>query len=110
MGVIEMQLADRHRVKGKMSNDVPKVGELYPEDIQEVIGKFAGIESERLSIPFATGRRPTLCAGCPHRASFFAIKKAVPRGIYTSDIGCYTLGLNRADILTCLCRADHVVL
>ena len=94
MGVIEMQLADRHRVKGKLSNDVSKVGELYPEDIQEIIGKFVGIESEKLSIPFATGRRPTLCAGCPHRASFFAIKKAARRGIFTSDIGCYTLGLN----------------
>jgi indolepyruvate ferredoxin oxidoreductase alpha subunit len=108
MGVIEMQLADRQRVKGKMSNDVPKVGELYPEDIQEIIGKFAGIESERLSIPFATGRRPTLCAGCPHRASFFAIKKAVPRGIYTSDIGCYTLGLNLGGVDTVLCMGAAI--
>jgi len=36
-------------------------------------------------------RRPTLCSGCPHRASFFAIKKAFPNGIFPSDIGCYTL-------------------
>ena len=108
MGVIEMQFADRHRIKGKMSNDVPKVGELYPEDIQEIIGKFTGIESERLSIPFASGRRPTLCAGCPHRASFFAIKKAVPRGIYTSDIGCYTLGLNLGAVDTVLCMGAAI--
>ena len=108
MGVIEMQLADRHRVKGKMSNDVPKVGELYPEDIQEIIGKFAGIKSERLSIPFATGRRPTLCAGCPHRASFFAIKKAARKGIYTSDIGCYTLGLNLGAVDTVLCMGAAI--
>ena len=108
MGVIELQLADRHRVKGKMSNDVPKVGELYPEDIQEIIGKFGGIESERLSIPFASGRRPTLCAGCPHRASFFAIKKAAPRGIYTSDIGCYTLGLNLGAVDTVLCMGAAI--
>ena len=108
MGVIEMQLADRHRVKGKMSNDVPKVGELYPEDIQEIISKFAGIESERLAIPFAAGRRPTLCAGCPHRASFFAIKKAVPKGIYTSDIGCYTLGLNLGAVDTVLCMGAAI--
>ena len=108
MGVIEMQLADRHRVKGKMSNHVPKVGELYPEDIQEIIGKFAGIKSERLSIPFATGRRPTLCAGCPHRASFFAIKKAARKGIYTSDIGCYTLGLNLGAVDTVLCMGAAI--
>ncbi|MGD9290476.1 MAG: indolepyruvate oxidoreductase, partial [Desulfobacterales bacterium] len=108
MGVIEMQLADRHRVKGKGSNDVPKVGELYPEDIQEIIGNFTGIESKRLSIPFASGRRPTLCAGCPHRASFFAIKKAAPRGIYTSDIGCYTLGLNLGGVDTVLCMGAAI--
>jgi indolepyruvate ferredoxin oxidoreductase alpha subunit len=108
MGVIELQLADRHRVKGKVSNDVPKVGELYPEDIQEIIGKFGGIESERLSIPFASGRRPTLCAGCPHRATFFAIKKAAPRGIYTSDIGCYTLGLNLGAVDTVLCMGAAI--
>ena len=71
MGVIEMQLADRHRVRGKMSNAVPRVGELYPEHIQEHVSRFIGIPSEKLEIPFATGRRPTLCAGCPHRASFF---------------------------------------
>jgi indolepyruvate ferredoxin oxidoreductase alpha subunit len=108
MGVIEMQLADRHRVKGKMSNDVPKVGELYPEDIQEMIAKFCGAESEKLTIPFAAGRRPTLCAGCPHRASFFAIKKAAPRGIYTSDIGCYTLGLNLGGVDTVLCMGAAI--
>jgi indolepyruvate ferredoxin oxidoreductase alpha subunit len=108
MGVIEMQLADRHRVKGRVSNTVPSVGELYPEDIQEIIGKFCGIESEKLSIPFASGRRPTLCAGCPHRASFFAIKKAAPRGIYTSDIGCYTLGLNLGAVDTVLCMGAAI--
>jgi len=38
-----------------------------------------------------------LCAGCPHRASFWAIKKALKwdgrEGIVTGDIGCYSLGL-----------------
>jgi indolepyruvate ferredoxin oxidoreductase alpha subunit len=37
------------------------------------------------------------CAGCPHRASFLAIKKALQwdgrDGIVTGDIGCYSLGL-----------------
>jgi len=47
-------------------------------------------------------RRPTLCAGCPHRASFFAIRKARPKAIFTSDIGCYTLGLNLGGVDTCL--------
>jgi len=38
-----------------------------------------------------------LCAGCPHRASFWAINKALKwdgrDGIVTADIGCYSLGL-----------------
>ena len=37
------------------------------------------------------------CAGCPHKASFWAIKKALMwdgrDGIVTGDIGCYTLAL-----------------
>jgi indolepyruvate ferredoxin oxidoreductase alpha subunit len=47
-------------------------------------------------------RKPTLCPGCPHRASFFAIRKARPKAIFTSDIGCYTLGLNLGGVDTCL--------
>jgi indolepyruvate ferredoxin oxidoreductase, alpha subunit len=108
MEVIEMQLADRHRVRGKMSNHVSRIGELYPEDIQAIISAFSGVASERLQIPFASGRRPTLCAGCPHRASFFAIKKAAPKGIYTSDIGCYTLGLNLGAVDTVLCMGAAI--
>ena len=109
MGVIEMQLADRHRVKGRVSGTVPSVGELYPEDIQEIIAKFCGVKSpKRAEIPFVSGRRPTLCAGCPHRASFFAIKKAARKGIYTSDIGCYTLGLNLGAVDTVLCMGAAI--
>jgi indolepyruvate ferredoxin oxidoreductase alpha subunit len=43
-----------------------------------------------------------LCAGCPERAAFFAIKKALPKAIYASDIGCYTLGLNLKAVDTVL--------
>jgi indolepyruvate ferredoxin oxidoreductase alpha subunit len=108
MAVIEMQLADRYRVKGKLSNTVPKVGELSPEKIQEIICNFTGLKSEAVSIKSPPGRRPTLCPGCPHRASFFAIKKAAPRGIYTSDIGCYTLGLNLGAVDTVLCMGAAI--
>ncbi len=39
-------------------------------------------------------RPPTLCPACPHRSSFYAIRKAAtPRAIFPSDIGCYTLGV-----------------
>ena len=108
MAVIEMQLADRYRVKGKLSDTVPKVGELSPEKIQEIVCNFTGLKSETVSIKSLPGRRPTLCPGCPHRASFFAIKKAAPRGIYTSDIGCYTLGLNLGAVDTVLCMGAAI--
>jgi indolepyruvate ferredoxin oxidoreductase alpha subunit len=54
--------------------------------------------------PILPARPPALCAGCPHRASLYAIKTAAKRvardmgedvePVYPSDIGCYTLGLN----------------
>jgi len=108
MGVIEMQLADRHRVKGKLTRSVPAVGELLPETIQKLIGEFAEIDAQDFDVPSEPGVRPTLCAGCPHRAAFFAIKKAAPKGIYPSDIGCYTLGLNLGAVDTVLCMGAAV--
>ena len=108
VGVIEMQLSDRNRVRGKMSGAVSRVGELLPEIIQEIIGEFCGNPQGNLTMAGAPGRRPTLCAGCPHRASFFAIRKAVPKGIYTSDIGCYTLGMNLGAVDTVLCMGAAI--
>ena len=107
-GIIEMQLADRRRVKGKLNGVVPRVGELLPAAIESVVAECAGVEATLPALAQAPGRRPTLCAGCPHRASFFAIKKAAPKGIYTSDIGCYTLGLNLKAVDTVLCMGAAI--
>lgn len=106
--VIEMQLADRVRVKGKLNRVVPRVGELLPENIQQHVTNFNSLETKIKTLPSVPGRRPTLCAGCAHRASFFAIKKAAPKGIYTSDIGCYTLGLNLKAVDTVLCMGAAI--
>jgi indolepyruvate ferredoxin oxidoreductase alpha subunit len=52
-------------------------------------------------------RPPVLCAGCPHRASFYAVKRAMAgrKATFGGDIGCYTLGnaqpLDMVD--SCLC-------
>lgn len=108
-GVMELQLADRYRVRGKNSGFVPVVGELSPEKIAGIIAAFAGIQAEDPPVPPAGGgRRPTLCPGCPHRASFYAIKRAAPKGIYPSDIGCYTLGTNLGGVDTVLCMGAAV--
>ncbi len=103
-----MQLANRQQVWGKINRSVPRVGELAPEIVEKVIRKFAGIEHSLLEPVQVPGRRSTLCAGRPHRASFFAIKKAAPRAIYTSDIGCYTLGINLGAVDTVLCMGAAI--
>ncbi len=108
MGVIEMQLADRQRVRGKLNGAVSRVGEILPEAVENSIRQFAGLGGPVPSLPTVPGRRPTLCAGCPHRASYFAIKKAAPRAIYTGDIGCYTLGLNLGAVDTVLCMGAAI--
>lgn len=57
-------------------------------------------------------RPPILCAGCPHRGSFYAVNNALKSlgierddAVFCGDIGCYTLGntppLDAVD--TCLC-------
>ena len=107
-GIIEMQLADRHRVRGKLDQTVSRVGEFLPEKVLATIANFSGIKIDIPALSQAPGRRPTLCAGCPHRASFFAIKKAAPKGIYTSDIGCYTLGMNLKAVDTVLCMGAAI--
>jgi indolepyruvate ferredoxin oxidoreductase alpha subunit len=58
-------------------------------------------------IPDLPSRPPNLCAGCPHRAMYYAIKEVYgPDAVYPSDIGCYTLGmlppLSVADIVICM--------
>lgn len=109
VGVIELQLRDRHKVKGKESGFVPAAGELLPELVERLIADFAGLAlPAQPQPPSGGGRRPTLCPGCPHRASFYAIKKAAPHGIYPSDIGCYTLGLNLGAVDTVLCMGAAV--
>ncbi|MEJ2024628.1 MAG: hypothetical protein P8Y00_06390 [Deltaproteobacteria bacterium] len=105
--VIEYFLRDREKVMGRLSRHVPQEGELLPQVIHRVMDTAlkrvgvtplaAGNGEEAISIMNQLDlpvRRPTLCPGCPHRASFYAIRKAWPKAIFTSDIGCYTLGLN----------------
>jgi indolepyruvate ferredoxin oxidoreductase, alpha subunit len=63
---------------------------------------FAAIDKQSVEASgLLPARPPTLCAGCPHRASFYAINEAVRRvkkdlgeRVLTGDIGCYSLGLN----------------
>ena len=59
-------------------------------------------------------RPPVLCAGCPHRGSFYAVKRALAgrEAVLCGDIGCYTLGnaapLDAVD--TCLCMGAGITM
>ncbi|MBU2453581.1 MAG: indolepyruvate ferredoxin oxidoreductase subunit alpha [Proteobacteria bacterium] len=114
--VIEYMLRDRHKTLGRFTRHVPTEGELVPEKIEGILNKAladcklaplsdhdSGQEAfslvGELALPI---RKPTLCPGCPHRASFYAIRKALPKAIFPSDIGCYTLGSNLGVVDTVL--------
>ncbi len=84
------------KVYGK--NLFPRTGEFSTDLVTEILSKFLRInitkeQSKCVPVPV---RMPLLCAGCPHRSTYYAIKK-VTRGkaIFPSDIGCYTLGYSR---------------
>ncbi len=107
--VMELQLQSREKVSGRFNGTVPSAGELLPEGVERILRGFLGLPaSPEIVGPGGGGRRPTLCAGCPHRAAFFAIKKAFPKGIYPGDIGCYTLGLNLGAVDTVLCMGAAI--
>ncbi len=107
--VIEMQIIDRTKVMGRWNGYVPRAGELLPEVIEQIVARCMGEEvsdmvdeglREAMGEMGITPRPPMLCAGCPHRASFFAIRKALPKAINPSDIGCYTLGIMQKGVDT----------
>ena len=112
--VIELQIRDKSKITGRLDERIPNEGEMLPEVIARVISELciefsvpvgevpSAAPLEKLVADMGLPvRRPTLCSGCPHRSSFYAIKKAFPNGVFPSDIGCYTLGLNLEAVDTC---------
>ncbi len=102
------------KIYGKLTHHVKNAGENSRDSVYKDIAGFLNIDAPKPSGPsdFADApnlpaRPPVLCAGCPHRASFYAVKTAMKgkKTIFCGDIGCYTLGnampLDMVD--TCLC-------
>lgn len=100
--VIEMQLAHGGSF-GKQSGDIVKEGELTPDVVHEALARFLDLEAPAPAPANSRGQRPSLCPGCPHRSAFYSIKKTFPKGIFPSDIGCYTLGVNLKVVDTAHC-------
>lgn len=121
-------------IKGKLTGTTPSAGENSVEYIAALIETLQGrdrsvtfvlpetphtsdasdfLASSDLAVfsdsykELLLPRPPVLCAGCPHRASFYAVKKAMrgKKAYFSGDIGCYTLGniLPLKMVDTCVC-------
>ncbi|KAA0004316.1 MAG: indolepyruvate ferredoxin oxidoreductase subunit alpha [Thermoplasmata archaeon] len=96
------------KIYGKGFEGLSRIYEYTPFIVYSAIAKFMGIEYKIDKIKVNTAPRPpVLCPGCPHRATYYAVKSvAPPDTIYPTDIGCYTLGLlppyKTADFLLCM--------
>ena len=104
-------IGENVKIFGKTTGHFSRLYEYNLDIVEDVFLKIFKINKEikkpnksKLELP---KRPPALCPGCPHRATYYAAKKAQPKGvIYPTDIGCYTLGkakpLEMADLLLCM--------
>ncbi|RJX33854.1 MAG: indolepyruvate ferredoxin oxidoreductase [Desulfarculus sp.] len=94
------------QVLGKGSGHVPLFGEMTPDRALEALAAVFGLSyqpraahysqaADRCVQELLISRGLTWCPGCPHRASFWALDRAIKAegtDVYvTGDIGCYTL-------------------
>ena len=93
---------------GKTTGTLPRENELNPDIVTNALAQVMEVEytptdpdymAEVMSksLTHAPFRSLTFCAGCPHRASYWDIKRALKLdgrdGFLVGDIGCYTIGL-----------------
>lgn len=130
-------------VRGKLTGDARDRGENDVDDLAARIARFLDIAEKQTGVSRETPssesssalatapasaplsydapaddplpvRPPVLCAGCPHRGSFYAVKRALGKApaVLCGDIGCYTLGnakpLDAVD--TCLCMGAGITM
>ena len=85
------------KIYGKSTGHFSRLYEYTPDIVAEAFSKIFKVKNpfpkpvlSKIKVP---RRPPSLCPGCPHRATYYAVKKAAPKDtIYPTDIGCYTLG------------------
>lgn len=88
-GVLEQDIT----IKGRLTGEVPRTGELTPDNIIAALG----LKDEEVFPPceLVVPRPPALCQGCGHRFMFEALNnvlKEYDNSRVFGDIGCYTLG------------------
>lgn len=93
-------------IMGKRGKGVlPAWGELNPDLVEEAVRKAAGLpsappgrsqEAIEAARALVASRSSTLCAGCSHLGSYWAVKQALRASpgnhIVNGDIGCYEQG------------------
>ena len=101
-------------IHGKGKALFSRLYEFNPRLVRQVVAAYFGVDLatachlDLSDVPEIPQRPPNLCAGCSHRATFYAVKKAAEgmQTIYPTDIGCYTLGfmppLSMGDFLICM--------
>ena len=80
-------------VKGRLTGDLPRTGELTPDAVARALGKEVVTYFAKPEV--VEQRPPALCQGCGHRDMYTALNEVVaeyPTAKVFSDIGCYTLG------------------
>ncbi len=94
--------------KGKT---LPRFGEYSTNIVRGAVRAALGlphVAAKLCAVPGDLPRRPpNMCAGCPHRATYHAARTIFgDEPVYSSDIGCYTLGIqppfSAADFLFCM--------
>jgi indolepyruvate ferredoxin oxidoreductase, alpha subunit len=97
-------------VAGKGADCIPRAFELDAAKVKSAMSNFFGVAHDPpqvFPVPQLPQRPPNLCPGCPHRATYYSVRKIFgDDAIYPTDIGCYTLGilppLRMADFLVCM--------
>jgi indolepyruvate ferredoxin oxidoreductase alpha subunit len=96
------------RFFGKAAGTIPSVGEIGPETVTSALQALLNVSYEPRPTDYAKKihevaaelvptRALGFCAGCPHRATYWAVKRALAldgrEGFVLGDIGCYSLGM-----------------
>jgi indolepyruvate ferredoxin oxidoreductase alpha subunit len=111
---ITSALETKLQIVGKLTGHFPRSREYSIEIVYDGIARDLDLPTflekkglKPISIPDSLPRPPILCAGCPHRASFYVMKNTLSKNIvYCTDIGCYALGIQPpqavGDLLICM--------
>lgn len=90
---VKALLSSDYTVKGRLTGDLPRTGELTPDNVGNAIGWAT--KSPFVTPQVVMPRPPALCQGCGHRDVYDALNKVAaeyPGARIFGDIGCYTLG------------------